>query len=641
MKNQTLWKLSLRLALIILPLANGCARQELPPPTTLITPAPAAEYALAPAQTAAPEAAPTPSPATSPVAAPATNILDAPAVPLSADQTPPPNVRTNGPLADIIKLAHSGVDQAVLLAFITNSTSPFNLKAEEIIYLNDLGLPSNVVTAILQHDLALKELPANPPPPTATEQLAPEPVAPAASAQAPQPPPPTDLSPETYAPPSAEATDSMFYDSLAPYGTWLQVEGYGPCWQPSTVVVNPSWQPYFDGGHWVYSDCGWYWLSDYSWGWAPFHYGRWFHHQHWGWCWRPDPLWAPSWVSWRYTDGYCGWAPLPPGARFSPGIGLTFQGRHVDASFSFGLGFDCFAFVPWGHFYDHHLRLHGVPHDRREHIYRQSTLATRFHGDSHIVSNQGLSPEHVASLTHIQVRPIALHEQRAPAVAGLRAERLAANGRTLSVFRPSPAELAAARNFSTQRARPFAQPRLAAPTFGRPTPSTAQAPQARPAPGTSSTAQRTSTYPIASPHQGADQRRQPPTATAKPPQTQSPWLTSRTAQPATGPQRPAYAPWQENRRLPAPDRRENSRPGYQLPAQRESRVPTYQPPAQVPRYGSAPAARPRYDPAPINNPPHTYSPPARSAPAAPAAPSAPPSSSSGSGSHSRPDRGRR
>src|SRR6185369_4273322 len=31
-----------------------------------------------------------------------------------------------------------------------------------------------------------------------------------------------------------------------------------------------------------------------------------------GWCWVPGTEWAPSWVDWRYGEGFVGWAPLPP-----------------------------------------------------------------------------------------------------------------------------------------------------------------------------------------------------------------------------------------------------------------------------------------------------------------------------------------
>ena len=50
-------------------------------------------------------------------------------------------------------------------------------------------------------------------------------------------------------------------------------------------------------GHWVYTDDGWYWDSNYEWGWAAFHYGRWNHVDNYNWVWSPDTVWAmPSWV---------------------------------------------------------------------------------------------------------------------------------------------------------------------------------------------------------------------------------------------------------------------------------------------------------------------------------------------------------
>ena len=53
-------------------------------------------------------------------------------------------------------------------------------------------------------------------------------------------------------PPDGAGGDSeeMFQDSLAPYGNWVDVAGYGRCWQPTVVVANPGWQPYFNCGGW-------------------------------------------------------------------------------------------------------------------------------------------------------------------------------------------------------------------------------------------------------------------------------------------------------------------------------------------------------------------------------------------------------
>ena len=59
----------------------------------------------------------------------------------------------------------------------------------------------------------------------------------------------------------------FFYDSLGSGGSWVELGDYGYCWQPSVAVIQRDWRPYCDRGRWLYSDCGYYWQSDYSWGW--------------------------------------------------------------------------------------------------------------------------------------------------------------------------------------------------------------------------------------------------------------------------------------------------------------------------------------------------------------------------------------
>lgn len=107
-----------------------------------------------------------------------------------------------------------------------------------------------------------------------------------------------------------------FYDELIPYGRWIQTPEYGRVWIPQ---VDPDFQPYASSGRWVVTEYGNTWVSDYPWGWAPFHYGRWYYDQFYGWAWVPGREWAPAWVCWRSGGGYYGWAPLGPGIN----IGLT------------------------------------------------------------------------------------------------------------------------------------------------------------------------------------------------------------------------------------------------------------------------------------------------------------------------------
>ena len=102
----------------------------------------------------------------------------------------------------------------------------------------------------------------------------------------------------------------VFYDELGNYGTWVDNPQYGYVWVPN---VDGDFRPYVTNGHWVFTDYGWTWSSDYEWGWAAFHYGRWFWDEEYGNVWVPGTEWGPAWVVWKKAPGYYGWAPMTPG----------------------------------------------------------------------------------------------------------------------------------------------------------------------------------------------------------------------------------------------------------------------------------------------------------------------------------------
>jgi hypothetical protein len=105
-----------------------------------------------------------------------------------------------------------------------------------------------------------------------------------------------------------------FHAALDPYGQWVEDPSYGTIWQPSPGVVGSDFAPYETNGYWSYGD-SYVWVSGYSWGWAPFHYGRWVYATN-GWGWIPGRQYAGAWTTWRTGygpyAGYVGWAPLPP-----------------------------------------------------------------------------------------------------------------------------------------------------------------------------------------------------------------------------------------------------------------------------------------------------------------------------------------
>jgi len=113
-----------------------------------------------------------------------------------------------------------------------------------------------------------------------------------------------------------EQTYQVFYDGLAPYGTWLTDPQFGYVWMPN---VGPGFEPYSSNGHWVYTNSGWTWVSNYNWGWATFHYGRWFYQNGRGWIWIPGHEWGPAWVVWGNVEDYYAWAPMGPGSIIGDG----------------------------------------------------------------------------------------------------------------------------------------------------------------------------------------------------------------------------------------------------------------------------------------------------------------------------------
>jgi hypothetical protein len=227
---------------------------------------------------------------------------------------------------------------------------------------------------------------------------------------------------------------TYFYADLSPYGSWVNLEGYGWCWQPAQVAGNPQWQPYCDDGHWVYTDAGWFWQSDYAWGWAPFHYGRWLRHDRVGWVWFPDRVWGPAWVTWREAGNECGWAPLPLHSVFDANAGFYYNGVNVGANFDFGLPMDCYTFVAMGDFCAADVGHHRLGQPEVARVYDRTTVINDYRFDHQTVVNRGIPVDRIAAVTHADLRPIPVRDE--PARAGVReADKGPASGvyrRTLS-----------------------------------------------------------------------------------------------------------------------------------------------------------------------------------------------------------------
>jgi len=173
-------------------------------------------------------------------------------------------------------------------------------------------------------------------------------------------------------PARGDVSFSFAYSNLSHHGSWLVSAQYGRVWQPREY--RREWNPYHDG-HWVDTDMGWAWVSDYEWGSIPYHYGTWFVDPRYGWVWIPGEIWAPSWVVFRTSPGYIGWSPVPPG--FSVGHSIEFGPP------------SSFIYVSSRDFLAPRLRGSIIPRDRTNVFVNNTTVVNNIVIQNNIVINRG------------------------------------------------------------------------------------------------------------------------------------------------------------------------------------------------------------------------------------------------------------
>ncbi len=164
--------------------------------------------------------------------------------------------------------------------------------------------------------------------------------------------------------PGVNISFQTFYNELSPYGRWTTSRQYGSVWTP---YVNQDFQPYSTNGYWEVTEFGNTWVSDYDWGWAPFHYGRWSYDDYNGWFWIPGYEWGPAWVNWRSGGDYYGWAPLGPGMNINVSINIP----------SFW-----WVFVPQRYISDRYWHNYCAPRARVTQIYNRTTIINNYYSNN-------------------------------------------------------------------------------------------------------------------------------------------------------------------------------------------------------------------------------------------------------------------
>jgi hypothetical protein len=209
------------------------------------------------------------------------------------------------------------------------------------------------------------------------------------------------------------------YNYLAAYGSWVSMAPYGYVWYPRQMGYR--WRPYSEG-HWVWTDYGWTWISDEDWGWIPFHYGRWGWDDDAGWFWVPGTTWGPAWVSWRYNDQYCGWAPLPPGAEFRAGMDFRSLSISIPGRF--------WVFVETPHFLDRDIRSRALPYERNATIISYTSVHNNTYLRDNRIINEGIGVDEVRRFTKRDVPRYSLRDAGQPGPARV-------SGHEVQIYRPA------------------------------------------------------------------------------------------------------------------------------------------------------------------------------------------------------------
>lgn len=146
---------------------------------------------------------------------------------------------------EVIKMADSGMDSALLQSYVENSSSVYSLSSDDVIFLHERGIPSSVITAMLQRSAKVRDqAAANTPPPA--------------------PPAPAPV----YQQPAQQPAPTYVVQQPAPAPIIVPGPSYTHATTPNVVIIGSR----FSGSHYPRSYAP-YFHFRYSRGWdSPFYY---------------------------------------------------------------------------------------------------------------------------------------------------------------------------------------------------------------------------------------------------------------------------------------------------------------------------------------------------------------------------------
>ena len=135
----------------------------------------------------------------------------------------------------------------------------------------------------------------------------------------------------------------------------------------------------------------------------------------------PGTDWGPAWVSWRFGDGYCGWAPLPPLVGWDNGLVLS--------------GLDLDEYIPpfWYNFVEEryfatpHIHDHLLIPARNISLVTQTRNLTRYEVNDNRIINRSVDIDRIEKDTGQTInhyRVVAANSPTAPHQARMRDDQM-------------------------------------------------------------------------------------------------------------------------------------------------------------------------------------------------------------------------
>ncbi len=197
----------------------------------------------------------------------------APAAPATPPTAPAPNnpppvmtiAKPTGDMTEVLKLTKAGVGEDVVVAFVKNSHTYYNLSANDILHLKEEGVSAVVLSAMLTHDSSLRNQGLNQPP--AQFNYNQQSFGPGG-----QLPPGQSIAPPPQQPDGSAGNVQIATPPLVP--TAPPAGSQPPPDQTEVAPASPGADYYWAPGYWGWNG-GWIWIG-----------GGWYPHGYYGWGWH-------------------------------------------------------------------------------------------------------------------------------------------------------------------------------------------------------------------------------------------------------------------------------------------------------------------------------------------------------------------